>query len=166
MLDVTASSAGTWGNNLQLDIDYDTSNPSSVFNLRVTEYVEQIGRMVPGRSEVFRNLSLSRFDPNDAVAMVNGQSQLVQLARNAALVFGGAGKSTSDVLTLADVVMSPGYRLAYTLNGEGPFEITIAAPTAPGATLASALTAIAGDVVAAITAKSPPGVTAAVVQPK
>src|SRR3954447_12709062 len=30
VLDITAASEGTWGNNLQIDIDYDTSNPASL----------------------------------------------------------------------------------------------------------------------------------------
>ena len=163
VLDVAAASAGTWGNNLQIDVDYDTSNPASLFNLRVTEYVDRNGKMVPGRVETFRNLSLNSFDANYAVATVNAQSQLVALTRAPGLVFTGNGKSTSDVLTLADVTVTPGYRLAYSLNGEGPFEVVINAPSAPGGTLATALTAIAGDVVAAINAKSPPGVTGTVV---
>jgi uncharacterized protein len=163
VLDIAAASAGTWGNNLQIDVDYDTSNPSSLFNLRVTEYVERNGKMVPGRVEMFRNLSLNSFDPNYAVAAVNGQSQLVTLTRAAALAFAGNGKSTSGVLTLADVAVTPGYRVAYSINGTGPFEAVVAAPSAPGATLATALAAIAGDIATAITAKTPPGVTGAVV---
>src|SRR5216683_1281189 len=41
VLTVAAASPGTWGNNLQVDVDYDTSNPASLFNLRITEYVDQ-----------------------------------------------------------------------------------------------------------------------------
>ena len=165
VLDIAAASAGTWGNSLQVDVDYDTSNPSSLFNLRATEFIDRNGKMVPGRVEVFRNLSLSSFDANYAVDTVNAQSQLVMLTRTAGLVFAGNGTSTSDVLALPDVTaMPPGYRLGYSINGEGPFEIVVAAPTPPaGATLAQALTAVWGDIVAAITAKSPPGVTGVIV---
>src|SRR5262249_28035957 len=42
-LKVTAFGSGAWGNALQIDIDYATSNPSSLFNLTVTEYVERNG---------------------------------------------------------------------------------------------------------------------------
>ncbi|HEX7979882.1 MAG TPA: phage tail sheath C-terminal domain-containing protein [Gemmatimonadaceae bacterium] len=164
VLDIAAASAGTWGNSLQIDVDYDTSNPENLFNLRVTEYVERNGQMVPGRAEMFRNLSLSSYAQNYAVATVNGQSQLVRLTRPSTLAFSGNGTSTSGVLTLADVAVTPGYRVAYTINGTGPFEVTVAAPTAPaGATLKDALDAIAADIAAAITAKNPPGVTGAVV---
>src|SRR5713101_5777824 len=41
----SAASEGTWGNNLQIDVDYATANPSSLFNLRVTELIEQNGQM-------------------------------------------------------------------------------------------------------------------------
>ena len=165
VLDIAAASAGTWGNSLQIDVEYDTSNPSSLFNLQVTEYIERNGKMVPGRVEIFRNLTLNSFDSNYAVATVNAQSQLVMLTRAAGLVFAGNGKSTSDVLTLPDVTAMPaGYRLRYSINGDGPFEIVIAAPTPPaGPALAQALTAIVGDIATAITAKSPPGVTGAIV---
>ena len=44
VLDLTAASAGTWGNNLQIDVDYDTQNPSSLFNLKVTEFVDKGGQ--------------------------------------------------------------------------------------------------------------------------
>src|SRR5450755_4029388 len=34
-LKITADGSGTWGNNLQIDVDFDTSNPASLFNLKV-----------------------------------------------------------------------------------------------------------------------------------
>jgi Bacteriophage tail sheath protein len=172
VLDVTAASpgafgatpsAGTWGNNLQIDVDYDTSNPLSLFNLRVTEYVPQNGAMVPGRSEMFRNLTLNSFDPNYAVATVNAQSQIIMLTRPA-IAFAGNGKSTSDVLTFADAAPMPAnYQLAYSINGDPPQTITVPVPSAPGGTLATALGALLIDIPAAINAKSPPGVTGAIV---
>jgi Bacteriophage tail sheath protein len=165
VLEVTASSAGTWGNLLQIDVDYATANPASLFNLTVTEFVDQNGQLVPGRVEAFRNLSMNSFDPAYAVNTVNGTSQLVVVSRVAGVAFSGNGASTSMPLTLAEVTVPPlptGYRLAYTLNGEGPFELTVAAPSAPGGTLASALAAIAGDVQAAVNAAHSPGIAGAV----
>jgi Bacteriophage tail sheath protein len=165
VLQVTASSAGTWGNLLQIDVDYATSNPASLFNLTVTEFVDQNGQLVPGRVETFRNLSMNSFDPAYAVNTVNMASQLVELSRPAALAFSGNGTSISAPLTFAEVTSPPlpmGYRLAYTLNGEGPFELTVAAPSAPGGTLATALAAIAGDIQAAVNAAHSPGITGGV----
>ncbi|MCY7399437.1 MAG: phage tail sheath subtilisin-like domain-containing protein [Nocardioides sp.] len=164
VLELTATSEGVWGNNLRIDVGYATENPASLFNLGVTELVERNGEMVPARTESFGNLSMDSRHPNYAESVVNARSQLVDAARPV-FAFSGAGKSTSAVLAVADNLtgspLPPAYRLAYMLNGQGPFEITISAPTAPGATLASALTAISTDVVTAINATSPPGVTAA-----
>lgn len=84
VLDIAASSPGAWGNNLQVDVDYDTSNPASQFNLRVVEYVPRNGALVPERSEEFRNLTLDSADPSDAVDLVNAKSELVRLTRRAA----------------------------------------------------------------------------------
>ena len=162
VLELTASSEGVWGNNLRIDVDYATADPASLFNVGVTELVERNGEMVPGRTETFGNLSLDSRHPNYAESVINARSQLV-VATRPTIAFAGAGKSTSGVLAVADNLtgnpLPPGYRLAYTLNGQGPFEITINTPTAPGASLATALTAIANEVAAAINVASPPGVT-------
>ena len=162
VLELTASSEGVWGNNLRIDVDYATADPASLFNVSVTELVERNGEMVPGRTESFGNLSLDSRHPNYAESVINARSQLVDATRPT-IAFAGAGKSTSAVLAVADNLtgnpLPPGYRLAYTLNGQGPFEITINTPAAPGATLATALTAIATEVAAAIDVASPPGVT-------
>ena len=68
---MTAAGEGTWGNGLQMNVDYDTANPSSLFNLTVAEMVDQNGSLVPKRVEVFRNLSLYSLDGSYAVAVVN-----------------------------------------------------------------------------------------------
>ena len=164
VLDITASTKGTWGNNLRIDVDYDTSNPASLFNLTVTELIDRNGELVTGRIETFRNLSLDSMHPNYAPNVVSAGSDLVDVTRPA-VVFTGAGKSTSGVLNLASDLtppLAPGYQLAYTLNGQGPFEIKIATPTSPGTTLPTALAAIALDVPPVITKMSPPGVTCTV----
>ena len=83
VLHIAASSPGAWGNDLRIDVDYDTSNPSSQFNLRVVEYVKRNGAVVPGRTEVFRDLTLDSADPSYAVALVNAKSELVTLTRTA-----------------------------------------------------------------------------------
>jgi uncharacterized protein len=164
VLEIEAASEGAWGNNLRIDVDYATSNPASLFNLHVTELVDRNGQMVPGRTETFRNLSMDSLHPGYVVGAVNALSDLIK-ANRPAFTFTGNGKSTSGVLTLANDLtpaLPPGYKLAYMLNGQGPFEITVATPTSPGTTLANALTAIRDDVVAAAAA-TPPGLTGALV---
>jgi hypothetical protein len=41
---VTAASDGTWGNFVQLDVDCNTINPDSLFNLRVTQLIPRQAR--------------------------------------------------------------------------------------------------------------------------
>src|SRR5207247_2446453 len=79
-------------------------------------------------------------------------------------VFTGNGTSTSGPLTLADATpLPPGYRLAYTLNGEGPFELSVPLPTPPaGVLLSHALNAIIADVTNAVNAAHTPGITGAI----
>src|SRR5215471_16331275 len=44
---------GLWGDSLRLEVDYDTSDPTALFNVTISE-VDASGNVV--RSEVFRNL--------------------------------------------------------------------------------------------------------------
>jgi phage tail sheath protein FI len=101
VLMASAAGAGTWGNNLQIDLDYDTANPLSMFNLRVTEFIEQNGQMVPGRAEVFRNLTLNSSDGSYAVEAVNAGSELIELTALATVT--GQGSSTSGTIGASDV---------------------------------------------------------------
>jgi phage tail sheath protein FI len=77
---VTAISEGDWGNNVRVDIDYNTTDPTSTFNLIVTEMVNVGGRTQPGTSETFRNLILDPTKSNDAQSVVNDGSRLIQLS--------------------------------------------------------------------------------------
>jgi len=77
VLTATASSAGAWGNRLRIDVDYGASDPSSQFNLSVTQLASD-GSIA--RSEVFRNLVVAPGQPGDAAANVNASSQLITLA--------------------------------------------------------------------------------------
>jgi phage tail sheath protein FI len=79
VLQATAASAGAWGNSILLSVDYGTTNPSTLFNLTVTEVALVNGKAQVVATEVFRNLVVDATQPNDAVAVVNASSQLVAL---------------------------------------------------------------------------------------
>jgi len=154
VLDVTTASAGTWGNNVQLDVDYDTSNPASLFNLKVTEFIEQNGQMVPGRSETFRNLSMNSFDSSYAINTINAGSELIHVTRPG-IVFAGNGTNRSGPVTLAmldRLYVAPDRlsrnRVAFLLDGTGPLEFNLftgATPLNPAnVTLDTRLAEIAG----------------------
>jgi Bacteriophage tail sheath protein len=73
---------GTWGNALRADVDYDTTDPATLFNLTVSEVAVQGGRPVVLRSESYRNLTMAAGASNNAIETVNESSRLVQLSRD------------------------------------------------------------------------------------
>jgi phage tail sheath protein FI len=82
--DASASDPGIWGNNLYLEVDYDTSDPAAAFNLTVSEIITEGGRRVTRRTESHRNLKRAASGPGNAVDTVNAASMLVQLTPDAA----------------------------------------------------------------------------------
>ena len=76
----TAQSEGAWGNNIILEIDYGTTNPATMFNLTVTEFVTVNGSTSVAASESFLNLVVDSTKPNDVTAVVNAGSQLIQIS--------------------------------------------------------------------------------------
>ncbi|MGH8581318.1 MAG: phage tail sheath family protein [Gammaproteobacteria bacterium] len=77
-----ALNPGLWGDNLHIDIDYETSEPDDSFNLVISEILTLNGRRSVTRTETFRNLVLVDGDPNNALAVVNETSRLIQLDRD------------------------------------------------------------------------------------
>ncbi len=77
----SAENPGRWGDALHIEIDYDTSDPATLFNLTVREIVNQGGRRVVLRTETLRNLTMTGGAPNNAIESVNEGSRLVQLSR-------------------------------------------------------------------------------------
>jgi len=80
LLLVTASSEGAWGDNLRVDVDYNTVSPTTTFNLTISEVGEVGGRQQVINSEVFRNLVIDAMSANHVVDVVNDGSQLIELA--------------------------------------------------------------------------------------
>jgi phage tail sheath protein FI len=75
VLTFMAKAAGTWGNNVRLAVDYNTSNPEETFNLYVTQ--EENGAVV--KSETFLNLSMNPLAPRYVVTFVTQGSTLVDV---------------------------------------------------------------------------------------
>lgn len=74
---------GAWGDNIHLDIDYETSDPTTLFNLVVSEIITENGRRIIRNTETFRNLTMDSGAANYAIEVVNAGSRLVQLNRDA-----------------------------------------------------------------------------------
>jgi hypothetical protein len=80
VLRVSARDPGAWGNAIRVEIDYDTTDPESLFNLMVSEVAIQNGRPTVVRDETFRNLTMAARS-NNAIQVVNEGSKLVRLSR-------------------------------------------------------------------------------------
>ncbi len=130
---VTATSEGIWGNYLKLDVDYNTANPDSTFNLIVSEYKPGGTNLVLGRVETFRNLSMDQQSAQYAPKVINASSQLVEVARHkdvtdARLSELPAGWSLSgdlSVLTLPGGLDDTRRFISLIVDGDGPYEIPI-----------------------------------------
>src|SRR5262245_52900273 len=85
---------GTWGNFLRLEVDYDTVTlpnasldpdgiltQNELFNLTISEVELRDGRTVVRQTETFRNLTVRPDVHNNAIAVVDEGSKLIQLAR-------------------------------------------------------------------------------------
>jgi Bacteriophage tail sheath protein len=162
VLDVTAPSEGAWGNRVRVDVDYDTSNPASLFNITATELLEQGGVLTPVRTETYRNLTMNALAPNDAVATVNAASSLIRLSRDGAatgLLGTTHGTSTSGDLAGVDLgqLNDDRRRLAITIDGDGPYEFDIfeAGGSITGANENARITNLANRIQAAVQALNP-----------
>ncbi len=150
VLDVSAKSAGKWGNYLRLDVDYDTTNPNSTFNIGVTEFVTFGQDLVPNRVESFRNLSMNSESPFYVEKVVEATSDLIKASRNpavagliAALPAGTSASGDLSSLTLpADLQDSPNFNIVVSVDGESPATIPAFDPAVPPATLAALGTSI------------------------
>ena len=77
-----ALNPGVWGDNIVVDVDYDTTNSEALFNLTVSEVRVDNGRRTTVRTETYRNLTMQDGAPNYVVDVVNEASRLVQLDRD------------------------------------------------------------------------------------
>jgi phage tail sheath protein FI len=165
VLNVSAANAGSWGNLVRLDVDYLTGNPDSTFNLTITLYQLQNGKLVFAQSETYRNLSMNSFSSTYAPNMINGDSRLVSIALPAtpALTKGGWARSVSlhtfPTLAATETTITGNY------DTTNPFTLVItgATPTnmaslVPAVTAAIAAAGLTGNLTAtAVDALGAPG---------
>lgn len=174
LLQATAASPGSWGNNVRLTVDYNTSAPGSSFNLTVAQ-VDTANPPNILASEVYRNLTLATTDANFAPAVVNAASALIQLkflpAASTTLLPEPSGTvGSADLTTLNLGTTTPtaltgtGQTMTVTFGGPGATALTttLALPSQPTTTagLASALQA---QIAALGSPPAIPGVTVTVV---
>jgi phage tail sheath protein FI len=108
-LTIDAASPGVWAKNLQVAVDYKTSNPATLFNLVVREVVTVGSQQQVVNSEVYRNLSMSNASSRYAVPVVNEASSLIKLTDV------GLGERPSS--SGADVIGNPAAATFTSLGG-------------------------------------------------
>ncbi|SYX84032.1 phage tail sheath family protein [Paenibacillus alvei] len=100
ILEIQAASPGKWASDtsrtVQVAIDHNTADPTSQFNLVVRE-VENKKVL---KSEIYRNLTLTKNSPRYAVDVVNAASALIKLPDNST----ANGSTTMPAKTGEDVI--------------------------------------------------------------
>jgi hypothetical protein len=100
ILNVTAANEGVWGNNLRIDIDHSTSDPTKLFNLSVTRFDGPAGNAKPLVSEKFLNLAVDSTNSRYVESVLNDQSKLIRVTHVA------AGTADADKLPAATGTVS------------------------------------------------------------
>jgi hypothetical protein len=124
---VSVDDPGSWGNFVRLDVDYDTTDPATLFNLTVSE-VSQVGTQPVLRTETFRNLTMASGLPNSVGDVVNEGSRMVQVLPPAA----GANRpaTTGTLGAPPPFGITVPFQLDMLIDGVSPFTAVLgAAPT-------------------------------------
>jgi hypothetical protein len=125
---VSASSEGVWGNLVRLDVDYDSSNPDSTFNLAVTRYELRNTIPIPLEREQHRNLSMNSRSSTYAPSVVNAASKLITLTRPTSIAFSDRGWSLSGDLSGFAGTTAQETTITGILDGNDPFTLVLTAP--------------------------------------
>ena len=78
----SATNPGNWGHFLRIEVEHNDASSEAIFNLFVSEVAISGNRTTVLQTETFRNLTMEPGAPNDALAVVNAGSNLVQLDRD------------------------------------------------------------------------------------
>lgn len=96
VLTATAKGDGTWGQDIKLVADYNTTNPDETFNLTI---IHESGGAVL-KTEVFNNLSMNPLSPRFAPPFVTQSSKLINLTLHAEM--GDPNSSASFINQVAN----------------------------------------------------------------
>jgi len=107
---------GLWGDSLRLEVDYDTSDPTSLFNTTISE-VDTSGNVL--RSEVFRNLTTKAGDPANVIDVINNGSKIVYVVVGPSTNRPEATGTTGAALPTAAVIPADGTTCTITPTGGG-----------------------------------------------
>jgi phage tail sheath protein FI len=110
----TLNNSGAWANNLRVEIDYDTTDPTKLFNVTITE-VDASGNTVD--SEVYRNLSTTTTDPAYVIDVINNGSSLVYVVAGTLTNRPEATGTTGAALPVVPVIPADGTACTITPTG-------------------------------------------------
>src|SRR6266516_879492 len=135
VLKITALDQGSAANEIAIDVDYETNNPGSTFNLSLA----LVPKESPGDAvfETYRNLSMNSKDPRFAPTFISDSSELVKveqmtplpaaLANAQGVSRSGDLSGVADVTTLIDGTHNT---INVCLTGQPPVKITLDPPGA------------------------------------
>ncbi|HEU5003848.1 MAG TPA: phage tail sheath C-terminal domain-containing protein [Actinomycetota bacterium] len=138
VLTATAASAGLWGANLRLAIDYATTDPTTLFNLTVMLVDTSTPPQVVA-TEIYRNLNLTANDPANAVTVVNASSSLIKLATAGSGLPAATGTVSSADIKGVDLTTLGGASMKVALGATLIGSVTLATAPASLAALAASL---------------------------
>jgi phage tail sheath protein FI len=138
-----AANEGIWGNNVRVDVDHDTSDPATLFNLVVTLYGSADADARALVAEKFLNLSVDSTNVRFVESVVNEASSLVRVTYDTTAPAGAlpaANGSTSAnifALVVGDYNGLSGQTIDVTFGPVGPVTITLETWTAGSVTTAA-----------------------------
>jgi phage tail sheath protein FI len=133
VLEITAANEGRWGNNLRVEVDYGTNDPTKLFNLSVTRYDGPGPKAKAVASERFVNLTMDSEKPRYAVNVINDESRLIHAAKgagaSASTVPAACGTVSGDLsgLAQADFDNMSGKSISVKIGDLGPKDATLEA---------------------------------------
>ncbi len=139
VMTVSAKEDGLQGNTIRVQVDYNTPNPETTFNLTVfREAVDALGKTVVEVQEQFTNLSMNPRDGRFVESFVNGQSGLVNVTVDPDIndnLPPSQGYSLSGLLlnasSLANVdgeinaILASGNNIQISVDGNPPVTVTL-----------------------------------------
>ena len=127
ILEITAQNEGIWGNNLCVDIDHNTSDPTKLFNMKVVLYDSPAPKARELISERFLNLSVDSSNARYVESVVNDESKLINVrhaATSSTQLPAATGTVSGDILGLTQAQLNglSGKKFKVQIGDIGPKE--------------------------------------------
>ncbi|MBN1323506.1 MAG: phage tail sheath subtilisin-like domain-containing protein [Methanotrichaceae archaeon] len=158
VLEITAIDEGSFGNLIEVRVDYDVPNKASNFNLTFIRHPE--GAKEASVTESFSNLSMNPEDARCVKKLVNDTSKFVTLKMfDVDITEKGTSKSApltkdGELLDVAEIVSSNKNQFRVSVNGSSPVTVQISEADLEGADAEARLSSLAAAIEDKVTAQS------------